>query len=455
MNIGWNSAQPEAFAGFWGGQPVQSLFAGVTGNVNDPTASVNWVNTSGQLCQISGGSATNCSIDLAGLASADPNLHSPYTEQWNLTLQWSLGRNWVIEAGYIGSHGIGGIAIWVPFQAKLASPTNPITVKDMSGNVYLITANTLANETLREQALGLTYLQGASYVSNIGNQIYHSGQFILSHSYQSGLFFQAGYTFSRNIDDVSGGINTTEFAGSAGRGGAGIYNDQSDISTNRGLSDLDRRHRLTISYVYQFPISQTGKLRSRVFRGWGISGLLTFQSGQPFTVADTSAGGAYGFVTGTPLAVCGSSSISSSPGNAPLATCVPGTSTNPLAAQTSGPIESRLNDYINPNFFSHPGPVAFAPDPSATGFGSPGMRNIYRGPFQQSVDFSVMKTFQIGEKQQVLFRTDFFNLFNHPVFSIPTCSTCLDLNASVANFSRITQTVIPARLIQFGLKYSF
>ncbi len=78
--------------------PVQSLFAGVTGNVNDPTASVNWVNTSGQLCQISGGSATNCSIDLTGLPSADPNLHSPYTEQWNLTLQRSLGRNWVIEA---------------------------------------------------------------------------------------------------------------------------------------------------------------------------------------------------------------------------------------------------------------------------------------------------------------------------------------------------------------------
>ena len=126
-----------------------------------------------------------------------------------------------------------------------------------------------------------------------------------------------------------------------------------------------------------------------------------------------------------------------------------------MAAQTSGPIQGRLNDYINPNFFSHPGPVPFASDPSATGFGSPGMRNIYRGPFQQSVDFSVMKTFQIGEKQQVLFRTDFFNLFNHPVFSIPTCSTCLDLNTSVANFSKITQTVIPARLIQFGLKYSF
>src|ERR1039457_7716741 len=79
----------------------------------------------------------------------------------------------------------------------------------------------LVQPQLREQALGRTFLNGASYTSNIGNQIYHSGQFILSHRYQGGLFFQVGYTFSRNIDDVSGGINTAEFTPSAGRGGAG------------------------------------------------------------------------------------------------------------------------------------------------------------------------------------------------------------------------------------------
>ena len=136
------------------------------------------------------------------------------------------------------------------------APTNPITVKDTSGKVYTITANTLANETLREQALGLTFLNGASYTSNIGSQIYHSGQFALSHRFQNGLFFQAGYTFAKNIDNVSGSVNTVELGAEPGRGGAGIYNDQSNIAANRALSDLDRRHRLTISYVYQFPISR-------------------------------------------------------------------------------------------------------------------------------------------------------------------------------------------------------
>jgi hypothetical protein len=155
------------------------------------------------------------------------------------------------------------------------------------------------------------------------------------------------------------------------------------------------------------------------------------------------------------LAVCGSTPVTALPGDAPLATCTPGAPTNPLAAQTSGPIQSRLDYYINPNFFSNPPPVPFAGDSFSNGFGSPGMRNIYRGPFQENVDFSVMKNFHIAEKHQVQFRTDFFNLFNHPVFSIPTCPSCGDLFGSPVNFSKITQTVIPARLIQFGLKYSY
>jgi hypothetical protein len=434
--------------------PVKSSFTGVTGNVNDPTATVNWVNPAGQLCQITpGGAAKNCSIDLAIFQSADPNLRSPYTQQWNLTLQRLLAHNWALEIGYIGSHGLGGIATWRPFQAKLASPTAPITVEDMSGKLYTITTNTVANETLREQALGLT--PSAFYTSNIGNQIYHSAQFTLSHRFQSRLFFQAGYTFAKNIDNVSGSINTYELNGSPGRGGSNVYNDQSNISGNRAVSDLDRRHRLSVSVVYELPVPKTGIFGSQAFQGWSFSGLLTLQSGQPFTAGDGFVGGAYGGTGGTPLAVCGSTPVTASPGDAPLATCTPGAPTNPLAAQTSGPIQRRLDYYINPNFFSNPPPVPFAGDAFSNGFGTPGMRNIYHGPFQENVDFSVMKNFHIAERHQVQFRTDFFNIFNHPVFSIPTCPSCGDLFGSPLNFSKITQTVIPSRLIQFGLKYSF
>ncbi len=431
--------------------PATTYFSGVTGDVNSADASVNWVNPAGQLCQISGGSATNCSIDLASYASADLGLHSPYTEQWNLTVQRQLGKNWALEVGYVGTHGLGGIAIWDPIQARLASPADPVTVKDTSGRVYVITTNTLANVSLRQPALGLSTLAGAGFTSNIGNQIYHALQVTLSHRLQAGLFFQLGYTFSKNIDNVSGGVNTSEFGGDAGRGGAGVYNNQLDIAGNRAISDLDRPHRLTVSYVYDLPVPREGMWSGQAFQGWSISGLVLLQSGQPFTPFDL-VGGAYGYAGGTMTAICNSNQIAAPPGDAPLATCIPGTPTNPLAAVTSGSIEQRLDYYINPNFFSHPGLVPYAGDSNATGFGSPNMRNIFRGPFQQACDFSILKNFRVGERSTLLFRTDFFNLFNHPVFSIPAYS---DFTGDLANFSNITQTVIPARLIQFGLKYSF
>jgi len=432
--------------------PTASLFVGITAGplgVNDPAAVVNWTDAAGNLCSVSGGAATDCGIDAGSFTSADPNLHSPYTQQWNLTVQRELGHNWALEVGYIGDHSIGGIAIWVPFQAKLGSPANPIVVKDTAGNVYNITANTTANETLREQALGLTFLNGASYTSNVGNQVYHSAQILLSHRFQHGLFFQSGYTYGKNIDNGSGSINTDELNGSTGRGGAAIYNDQSNPSLNRALSDLDRRHRLTIAYGYELPIPHSGIFGSQVFQGWGVSGLLTFQSGQVFSVADGTAGGAYGGVLGTPLAICDNDILT----DPKLPTCTEGAPTNPLAALTPGGIEDRLAHYINPNFFNHPAVVANGA-PGATGFGTY-MRNIFRGPFQQDVDFSIIKTFHIMEKHNILFRADAFNLVNHPVFSIPTCSTCLDLGAGTANIGKITTTVIPARLLQLGLKYTF
>jgi len=401
---------------------------------------------------ISGGSATDCGIDLDSFPAADPNLHSPYTEQWNLTVQQDLGHNWALELGYVGSHNVGGIAIWVPTQALLASPTSPITVKDSSGNSYTMTETTFANETLREQALGLTFLVDSSYTSNIGNQIYHSFQATLSHRFQGGLFFQTGYTWAKNIDNVSGAVNTDELNGTTTQGGASTFNDKNNISVNRALSDLDRRHRLTIGYGYDLPISKNGIFGSQVFQGWGISGLTTLQSGQVFSLSDSFGGGAYGFGLSSPIPVCGNYAAAT---DSSLPTCTLGATTDPRQAVTHGSIENRLNNYVNPNFFSNPGPANAFSDALSTAWGTNGQRNIYRGPFQQDWDFALFKKFHIKERHQILFRTDFFNIFNHPVFNIPTIGTGTDINNVPSNVGKITTTVLPARIIQLGLKYSF
>ena len=85
---------------------------------------------------------------------------SPYTQQYNLTIQRELWNGWAVEAGYVGTRYIGGLGIWDPHLANLASPSSPINVTDINGVSYSITANTVNNEELRHQVIGLSRKRG-------------------------------------------------------------------------------------------------------------------------------------------------------------------------------------------------------------------------------------------------------------------------------------------------------
>jgi len=78
-------------------------------------------------------------------------------------------------------------------------------------------------------------------------------------------------------------------------------------------------------------------------------------------------------------------------------------------------------------------------------------RNCIIGPPQKNVDFTLDKTFKLGERQNVRFRADFFNLFNHPSFAIPALASV----SSAGGSAPISSTIGTPRLIQFSLKYSF
>jgi hypothetical protein len=95
------------------------------------------------------------------------------------------------------------------------------------------------------------------------------------------------------------------------------------------------------------------------------------------------------------------------------------------------------------------------------GFGSLG-RNIYRGPFQQNWDFSLIKHFKLGERQDIRFATDFFNLWNHPNFANPLVTDyeqyllwASGSQTSPDPFGKIVNTTGTPRLIQFSLRWAF
>jgi hypothetical protein len=123
------------------------------------------------------------------------------------------------------------------------------------------------------------------------------------------------------------------------------------------------------------------------------------------------------------------------------------------------------NGYLNASAFE-PVPYLYypnaapgaCPDPSGntcvTGFGDLG-RNIYHGPFEQNWDVSFLKHFKIGERQDIRFAADFFNIWNHTNFANPTVTDVETATLPNSPFGKIVQTNGNPRLIQFSLRWAF
>jgi hypothetical protein len=347
----------------------------------------------------------------------------PQVQQWNLTVQRSLPSKWVLEVGYVGTHSIHLRETRDSQQARLATPAQPIVVTGTGGQKFTITAVTVANAPARVPSVGLNDYSGFELFANDAYSHYHSLQLTLSRRWGQG-YFQWAYTFSRSTDATSTGNTAFNTA----------FNDQTNLQFSRGLSDFDRRHRLAVSYVYTFPFfKDTTGLKAAALRDWGITGVTVFQSGTPFSIVDSAAGQAFAALT----------TITASADLASGATYASGL--------THGSIQSRLNGYVNIKAFTPApaiGPVGPAGPPTA--FGTLG-RNIYRGPFEQNWDFSIVKNFHVTERQQVRFTADFFNIWNHPVFSSPAFTDV----ESPGNFGDIIATENNPRIMQFSLRYSF
>jgi hypothetical protein len=397
---------------------------------NDPNVGPIFVNAAGQKCLNYGGTATNCSINLASFTSAPLDAYTPYTQQYNVTLQREIAKGWAVEVGYVGTHYTGGIGIWDPFLAPLYSPSNPRTVHDINGNTYTITTNTVNNEELRHDIIGLSRKRGSRYSGNIGFADYDSFQATVSRRMSRGLYFQAAYTFSKTTDNVSGSLSTDELnATRAGQGGGNLLNSQKDPFQNKTRGDFDRPHRLVVSYSYDLPVPDGHFWDNQFFKGWAISGIVTYQSGLPFSITDSTSGGAFGQTGGGTASFSGTCGI------------------DPSTMYTTGSTSDRLAHFLNTSCFRTASLVSNGAA-GATGFGDV-PRNAFRGPYQQNWDFSIIKTTRIKESHELRFRMDVFNLWNHPVFGFPTAVNI----GTASTFGQITTTVVPARLIQFGLNY--
>jgi hypothetical protein len=410
--------------------PCLSLFNGfinANGNpTNDTTQTGVFVNSTGSRCPGPLGSVNIFNLQVPS------HFVVPNTQQWNLSLQRSLGKNWVLEAGYVGTHAVHLRETRNSIQAQDAS-VHPVTVTDTSGHAYTITTDTLANAIARTAVPGVNGYSGFQLFANDAYSHYHSLQTTLSRRWARG-YFQAAYTWSKSTDATSTGNTAFNTA----------FNNETTLDDSRGLSDFDRTHRLAVSYRYDLPFfsSATGAKRA-LLGGWAVSGITIVQSGAPFSVLDSGAGSAF-------------IGLGSAPGVETASLAAGSTISSGLAG---GSIKSRLDGYLNPAAFT-PAPLLYPaqckvdPNFCTTLFGDLA-RNTYRGPTQQNWDFSLIKNFHLSERSELRFTTDFFNIWNHANFANPAVTDVETIGLPNSPFGKITTTVGTARLIQFSLRLAF
>jgi hypothetical protein len=335
-----------------------------------------------------------------------PDLHDwsiPYVQTFNLGVQTSFAKNWMLDLGYVGSLGRKFPRLFSFNQAATPAatlglaPGFPSTAGSLGGPFFPAFGN------LTAPGLGSFLMESNS------NSNYNSFQATLNKRFSKGLQMLLSYTYSHSIDDYSGSdvSDVTLLPGD-------MVNEQH----NYGSSDFDRRQRFVASYLYNLPDAYRGgsAFAKKLVNTWSVSGIVTLQSGVPFSIYGQDA--AF---------------------EATMANLKPGRTLQ--SAIKGGDVKDRLAAYFDPTAFVQP---------SAFGdFGQLG-RNIIRGPKQIDTDFSIMKSIPVTESQRVEFRAEFFNLFNNVNFANP-----VNIIYPSSNFGSIVTTTTGPRVVQFALKYNF
>jgi hypothetical protein len=362
----------------------------------------------------------------------DPHLETPYTYQYNLSVQRQLAPSLILELDYLGSssHGLTSLQDVDPF---------------VLGTTDRILNLTPGNSSCPDATAGNTSGSGCSFgpvteFKNIVNANYNA--MTASLTKQTGtssigrLYFTLAYTWSHNIDNASG-FRQRNFQ-------VPSY----DPELFRASSDTDVRDRVTFSGGWELPFDRAWKSApKRLTEGWNLFPILTWRTGFPLDIfADL------------PDDSGSSNEGPSGAGDFLLAHADVVGPTNTLDPRTSG------GYWFNPTSFSNaqstdvtdctpPGPGVFPSDyqavncPSLRTYGTL-PRNFLRGPDLVNLDLSISKTTAITERLKLEIRGDFFNLFNHAEFENP------DIDIEDSTFGQVLNTYDP-RIIQLAARFSF
>ena len=353
------------------------------------------------------------------------NYQTPVTLSSNLTVQYAITPTLSATVGYVFTNA------W-NLQTGVGN-NNPS---------QLFAAGT--NLTTTPGALPFPdFARNGSYQRTIGSSDYNGLQTKIEQSNWKGLSFLATYTYSKTLSDAGDLLNGGSIGGYRAPAVPGL-----GIGFDNALAGFDIRNVFHFSGGYSLPfgknkqfLANSGKLTNAVIGGWSGNWIVTLEGGQPITLSCPTA-----TTSGTN---CDDINV-------------PGESQK-LGLHLDS--NNKLSWFGNPNAFQQPCPLG---QPVTTGCipatgaallgGNPATTT---GPGIKTFDFSAFKAFQLTERFSMQFRSEFFNILNHPNFNAPNfggngvVGISGSGNFTSNTFGEIGSTRTAPRQVQFALKLYF
>ncbi|HXJ85413.1 MAG TPA: TonB-dependent receptor [Candidatus Binatia bacterium] len=361
---------------------------------------------------------------------------TPYSIGSNLTLQYEVTPSLSVQAGYVGTYG----------RHLEVFPNSNLPTQLLPPNTTLTNPGGIASNLGGLQFPD--FAQGASYAMTAGSSYYHGLQTSLNKKFSKGLDFLFAYTWSKVRSDASDLLNGFASAG----GYRAPYIPGMGIHGDYGLANFDIRNVVHFSGTYQLPFGKGQKfmgdahgVTNALVGGWSVVWASTFQGGQPFQLAcpSTTAAGTQ----------CLSFVLNGASPRTSLQKTPDGNVKMLNAAAFAQPCEVGSTDT----------PTNCIPMPGVLALGGSTPTQI-EGPGYHRLDFSIFKDFQVTERMRMQFRTEFFNLVNHPNFNYPgfggngVVAVSGSTNFNNSTFGEIGSTrdaPYGSREIQFALKLYF
>ena len=389
------------------------------------------------------------SIQQPTLRGSEARVRTPYSEQFNLAVEYGVTNSTAATISYVGSLG-----------RHLQTFPNPNGQVALAPNGFSGYVNTSGDKVNPLQPF--PHFGGFSFTAYDANSSYNALQAKLERRAVKGLSYLATYTWAHSLDDAPTPLGSNSDPGYRSLNILGLGADYSN-------SPFDVRQRLTLNGNYELPFGRgrsylnNSTLADYIIGGWSTSLVFRAQTGEPITIGTNNISSPTGSSNYNAIRIGNPSQGGGSPNSTnPGITC-------PARVRT-------VQNWYNPCAFANPKAsditytaTKYADSKSGTDFvpntvsgaaafqyvGSP--RGQIYGPGYERIDMSLFKAFHTFREQNLTFRTDVFNLLNTPGYGDPT-SSARNISSSGGQITtlRTFQNLTPdSRFFQFSLKYTY